>query len=52
MNWKDYFEDLYNMDTEEQVSIQMGGFGGVQRGNCFGKKTVIRTEVEVRVGKL
>ena len=26
----------------------MGGF----RGNCFGKKTVLRTELEVRVGKL
>ena len=21
--WKDYFEDLYNIDTHEQVAVQM-----------------------------
>ena len=31
--WKDYFENLYNIDTQEQVTIHMCGFDGVQRGN-------------------
>ena len=34
--WKDCFENLYNMDTQEQVAVEMCGFGGVQRGNYFG----------------
>ena len=24
--WKEYFEDLYNIDTQEQVAVQMSGF--------------------------
>ena len=48
---KDYFEDLYNIDIEEQVGVHMCGFGGVQKsGNYFGGEPVRRTEVEVRVG--
>ena len=34
--WEKYFEDLYNIDTEEQVGVHMCGFDGVQRGNYFG----------------
>ena len=34
--WKDYFEDLYNLDTQEQVSFNMCDFDGVQRDNHFG----------------
>ena len=26
---KDYFEDLYNIDTQEQVVVHMCGFGGI-----------------------
>ena len=29
--WKDYFEDLYNMDIQEQVAVNMCGFGDVWR---------------------
>ena len=50
--WKEYFEDLYNIDTQEQVADQMCGFDGVQRSNCFGGEPFGRAEVEMRVGKL
>ena len=41
--WKDYFEDLYNIDTQEQVSVHMCGFDGVWRGNYFGGEPIRRT---------
>ena len=50
--WKEYFEDLYNIDSQEQVSAHMCGFDGVLRGNYFGGEPIRRTEVEVRVVKL
>ena len=34
--WKEYFEELYNIDTQEQFAIHMCGFDGIQRGNYFG----------------
>ena len=50
--WNGYFEDLYNVDTEEQVVVHICGFDGIQRGNYFGGEPIGRAEVEVRVGKL
>ena len=50
--WKEYFKDLYNIDTQEQVAVQMCGFDGIWRGNYFGGEPIGRAEVEVRVGKL
>ena len=50
--WNQYFEDLYNIDTQEQVAAHMCGFDGIRRGNYFGGEPVGRAEVEVRVGKL
>ena len=50
--WKDHFENLYNIDTQEQVAVHMCGFDSVQRGNCFGGGPIKGTEVEVRVRKL
>ena len=44
--WKDYFEDLYNIDTQEQAEVQICGFDGVdeaRRGNYFGGKVIRRT---------
>ena len=29
--WKEYYEDLYNIDTQEQVAVQLCGFDGVRR---------------------
>ena len=49
--WKEYFEDLYNIDTQEEVAFQMCDFDGVRRGNYFGGEPIRRTGVEVRVGK-
>ena len=50
--WKEYFEDLYNIDTEEQVAVHSCGFDGIRRDNYFGREPIGRSEVEVRVGKL
>ena len=47
-----YYEDLYNIDTQEQVAVYLCGFDGVRRGNYFGGEPIRRTEVELRVGKL
>ena len=46
--WKEYFEDLYDIDTQEQATVYMCGCDGVQRGNYFGGEPIRRTEVEVR----
>ena len=49
--WKEYFEDLYNIDTQEQVAVNICGFDWIRRGNYAGGDPIGRTEVEVRVGK-
>ena len=33
--WKSYFENLYIIETQEQVTAHMCGFHGVHRGNYF-----------------
>ena len=38
--WKDYYEDLYNIDPLQQVALHMCGFDGVQRGNYFGGEKI------------
>ena len=38
--WKEYFEDLYNIDTKEQVPVHMCGFDGIQRSNYFGGEKI------------
>ena len=50
--WKEYLEDLYNIDTQKEVAVHMCGFDVIQRGNYFGGEPIGRVEVEVRVGKL
>ena len=50
--WKEYFEDLYNLDTEEVIAVHMCGFHGIQRGNYFGGEQIGNSEVKVSVGKL
>ena len=50
--WKDYFEELYKMDMQDQVLDHMCGFGGIQGGNYFGGEPIRRIEVEARVRKL
>ena len=49
--WKKYFEDLYNIDTQEDVSIDMRGFDGIRRGNYLGGEPIGIAKVEMRVGK-
>ena len=31
--WKEYSEDLYNVDNQEEVAVQMCDFDGIRRGN-------------------
>ena len=50
--WKEYYEDLYNIDPRKQVAVHICGFDGVRRSNCFGGEPIRRMEAEVRVGKL
>ena len=50
--WKKYFEELYNVDTQEQVAVHICGFDVIRRGNYFGGEPIGRAEVEVSVGKL
>ena len=50
--WKEYFEDLYNIDTQELVAVHMCSFDGVRRGNYVGGELIRGTEVEVRVEKI
>ena len=33
--WKDYFDDHFNIDSQEQVAVHIYGFDGIQRGNYF-----------------
>ena len=42
--WKEYFEDLYNIDTQEQVPVHMCGFNGIWRSNYFGGEPIGRAE--------
>ena len=49
--FKEYFEDLYNIHTQEEVVVNMCGFDEIRRGN-IGGEPIGRSEVEVRVGKL
>ena len=38
--WKEYFEDLYNIDSQEQIAVHMCGFYGIWRGNYFGGEPI------------
>ena len=51
--WKNYFHDLYNIDSREQVAVSMcSSYDGVQRFYYFSGKLIGRTAVELRVGKV
>ena len=50
--WKEYYEDLYNIDTQKQVAIHMCGFDKVWSGKYFGGVPIRKMEIEVRLGKL
>ena len=50
--WKEYFEDLYYIDTQEEVAVHMCGFDGIQRDNYSRGEPIRRAKVKVRVVKL
>ena len=33
--WKEYFKDLYNIGTKEEVVVHMCGFDRIWKGNYF-----------------
>ena len=42
--WKDYFDDPYNIDTQDHVAVRKCGFDGIQRSNYFGEDIIIIKE--------
>ena len=50
--WKEYFADLYNIDTREKVAVHACGFDGIRRGNYLREEPIGRAEIEARMGKL
>ena len=38
------FEDLYNIDTQEQVAVHVCGFDGIQRGKYFRGEPIGKAE--------
>ena len=51
MIWKDYFEGIYNVDTQEEVAVHICGFDGVHRSDYF-RGQLIRTEEVARMERL
>ena len=45
--WKEYFEGLYNIDTQEEIAVHMCHFDGIWRGNYFRGEQIGRGEVEM-----
>ena len=46
------FEDLSNIDTQEQIAFQLCTFDGIRGGNYLRGESIRRTEVESRVRKI
>ena len=44
--WKKHFEDLYNIDTQDQVAVHICGFDLVRRSNYFGREQIEKAKVE------
>ena len=49
---KEYFQDLYNIDAQEEVVVHICGFDGILRGNYFGGEPFGRVDIEVRLDNL
>ena len=49
---KEYFEDIYNIDTQEQVVVHMCDFDGIRRGKYFRGESTARAEDEMRGGEV
>ena len=46
--YKEYFEDLYNVDTQEPVTVHMFGFDGIWIGYYFRGGPIGRRQVRMR----
>ena len=38
--WKEFYEDLYNIDTQEQVAVHRCSFYGIRKSNYFGGEPI------------
>ena len=50
--WKEYFEDLFIINTYEQVALHICGLDGIRRSTYFVGELIRGKGIEVRVGKL
>ena len=50
--WKEYFKDLYNVDTEEQITVSMCEPEGARKVNYFGEQSMRKFEAEARMKRL
>ena len=41
--WKNYFENLYNVGTQEQIAVHICDFNDVQKGDYFKVESIRRT---------
>ena len=45
----EYFQDMYNVDRENEVTVKMNGFDGAKRGNYFRGEPTSRAEKSLRM---
>src|SRR5678815_963144 len=50
--WKEHFENLYNIDSNEEEIVNVCGFDGARRNRYFGDEVINKEEVIGRVRKL
>src|SRR5678815_3272518 len=50
--WKKHFENLYNINSNEEVIVNVCGFDGTRRKRYFGDEVISMEEVMGRVRKL
>ena len=50
--WKEYLKDLYNLNAEEWVAVNMCDINGSRSGNCFEGEPVRRIGNKLRVEKI
>src|SRR5678816_1679135 len=50
--WKEHFENLHNINSNDEVIVNVCGFDGARRNRYFGDKVISKEEVMGRVRKL
>ena len=50
--WKEHFENLHNINSNDEVLVNVCGFDGTRRNRYFGDEVISKEEVMGRVRKL